>query len=410
MACRRQRAVRGDGGEPLVVHLDDEIVSGGGAQLVELGADAARGRSLIPRQRDGQSDDDAVGAGFTRRVEDGAVVGTAITRPFEHGHRAGERAGRIRSRETDPALAQIHSEHAAHALRLPRLGAGRFLGPLRQQGARFLDGGRIRPTADGNVGLTARPTTEGFGCVARDRARLHPALHEVLADGDRHRRLVTIGRETDQADDARAERVARRDRELAELVVRQPVTPLDHDAVDRGRRERGRLGGRLLALLRLELAAQRLELGKQALDPVADLRRRDIEPLRRVAQRVLFVEDVLECDIAGHRLDAAQVGPDRAFAHDLDRPDEAERVHVGATAQLDGVLTRLQHSHDVTVLVAEEGDGTEGLRLVFRGLVMPNRGIGDDLAVRKRLHRLHLLRRDRLVVAEVESQPLGRDQ
>ena len=138
------------------------------------------------------------------------MVGLAITRTLEHGHRARERARRIRPRETDPARAEIHSEHAAHGLRATRLGAGCFFGPLCEQRARFLDGGRIRPTTHGDLGLTTRPTAEGLGCVTGDRAGLHPALDEVLADGDRHGRLVAIGRETDQADDARAERVARR--------------------------------------------------------------------------------------------------------------------------------------------------------------------------------------------------------
>ena len=99
---------------------------------------------------------------------------------------------------------------------------------------------------------------------------------------------------------------------------------------------------------------------------------------------------------------------DRALGHDLERADVAERAHVGAAAQLDRVRAGLEHPHDVAVLVAEEGDGAELAGLVLGGLVVAHRVVGEDLAVGEVLDGRDLLGGDRLVVAEVEAQAVGR--
>ena len=97
--------------------------------------------------------------------------------------------------------------------------------------------------------------------------------------------------------------------------------------------------------------------------------------------------------------------------HDLDRADVAERAHVGAAAQLGRVRAGLEHAHDVAVLVAEERDGAELLGVVLRGLVVADRDVGEDVVRSTRSSiSADLLGRDRLVVAEVEAQPVGRHE
>ena len=83
------------------------------------------------------------------------------------------------------------------------------------------------------------------------------------------------------------------------------------------------------------------------------------EQARGLGEHVLVVTQPVDRAGAGDRLDATQVRTDRPLAHDLDRTDDAERVHVGAAAQLDRVRAGLEHAHDVAVLVAEERDRAE---------------------------------------------------
>ena len=66
--------------------------------------------------------------------------------------------------------------------------------------------------------------------------------------------------------------------------------------------------------------------------------------------------------------------------------------------------------HDVAVLVAEEGDGTEGAGFVLRRLEHSRRRVGQRLGVGDALDLGDLLVGDGVVVAEVEPQPVGRDE
>ena len=94
----------------------------------------------------------------------------------------------------------------------------------------------------------------------------------------------------------------------------------------------------------------------------------------------------------------------------LTRPDVAGGPHVGAAAQLGRVRAGLEHPDDVAVLVAEEGDGPELLGEVLGRLVVADRLVGQDLVVGQVLDLDQLVGRHRLVVAEVEAQPVGGDQ
>ena len=60
--------------------------------------------------------------------------------------------------------------------------------------------------------------------------------------------------------------------------------------------------------------------------------------------------------------------PDRALREQRDRADLAQRVDVGAAAELERARPRLHDAHRRAVLVAEEGDGAHRLGLVARGL------------------------------------------
>ncbi len=89
--------------------------------------------------------------------------------------------------------------------------------------------------------------------------------------------------------------------------------------------------------------------------------------------------------------------------------DVAGGAHVGAAAQLDR-RSRLEHPHDVAVLVAEERDGAERFGLVLGGLERARRRVGERLGVGEALDLGDLVVGDRLVVAEVEAQPVGPHQ
>ena len=81
---------------------------------------------------------------------------------------------------------------------------------------------------------------------------------------------------------------------------------------------------------------------------------------------------------------------------------------MGAAAQL-GRRTGLEHAHDLAVLLAEERDRADALGLGLRGLVVAHRRVGDHLLVGEALDLRELLGRDRVVMAEVEAQAIGRD-
>ena len=174
-------------------------------------------------------------------------------------------------------------------------------------------------------------------------------------------------------------------------------------------REVARGGGRFLRLEPLHLVLERAHLFDEPLDLLGHFLRPGAQQVARAAEQLLLLLDVFERAVAGHRLDAPQVRTDRPFAHDLDRADEAERVDVRATAQLDR-RAGVEHAHGVAVLLAEERDRAEALGLGLARLEVAHRDVGDDLRVGEPFDLDELLVGDGLVVAEVEPQPVGRDQ
>ena len=80
---------------------------------------------------------------------------------------------------------------------------------------------------------------------------------------------------------------------------------------------------------------------------------------------------------------------------------------MGAAAELER-RTSLQHAHLLAVLVAEEGNCTHLLGLSLRDLGVVGARGGEHDGVDEVLDGRDLGRTDRFVVAEVETQPLGR--
>ena len=218
-----------------------------------------------------------------------------------------------------------------------------------------------------------------------------------------------VGRLAGEHDDVDVGRVADGDRQLAEVVRRQTVDARDDDAVDRPGGELARLGagepGAQLLVLVVE-GAQLVELA-----PDATGRRRRGVPTRLAIsprQSLVALEERHRAG-AGDGLDASQVGADRPFADDLDRADVAGGADVRAAAELDRTA-RLEHTHDVAVLLAEEGDRAEALGLVLGCLEGPHRRVRQRLAVRQVLDAGDLLGAERRVVREVEPQAIGGDE
>ena len=135
-----------------------------------------------------------------------------------------------------------------------------------------------------------------------------------------------------------AERVPSGDRELTELVATQAVAPGDDDTIDGGRGERDPFRAGLLGALGRQLLLKLPDLADEARHPFGQLGRADLERIGELAQLHLFVVDAGQRGVTGDGEDAPEVGADRSLAGDLDRTDEAERVHVRAAAQLDRVL------------------------------------------------------------------------
>ena len=101
--------------------------------------------------------------------------------------------------------------------------------------------------------------------------------------------------------------------------------------------------------------------------------------------------------------------PIEPFADDLDQPmSPVARTWVPPHSSIE--LAGLEHPDDVAVLVAEERDGAELHRPRPWWSRRPHRRVGEDLAVGDPLDLGDLVVGDRVVVAEVEAQPIRSDE
>src|SRR5690606_26137467 len=97
-----------------------------------------------------------------------------------------------------------------------------------------------------------------------------------------------------------------------------------------------------------QFALQRAAFLDEGGDAVVHLGGRDLEKLRRLAEARLLLVHILPGGVARQRLDAADTGGDRAFAHDLEEADVTRPRHMGAAAKLDGIVAAVQlaEAHD----------------------------------------------------------------
>src|SRR5439155_24602622 len=184
--------------------------------------------------------------------------------------------------------------------------------------------------------------------------RRSASLNALTRHGDGDPGLLLVGRQADQCHAAGADGVAGGEGQPPELAGVEPVTPGGDDAVGRAGRQRGRLDHRLAGAGRFGLVPEGLELLLELLDAVGQFGRRDLQRLGGPAQLPLLVVDAIDGDVARDCLDPSEVRADRLLVDDLYRPDEPERVDVGAATQLDRVIPRFEHAHEVSVLLTEE--------------------------------------------------------
>ena len=135
----------------------------------------------------------------------------------------------------------------------------------------------------------------------------------------------------------------------------------------------------------------------------------DAELLGRLRNRLLGLTGEFETGGAGKRLDPANVRTDRPLADDPELANVAQRPNMRAATQFDRVAARLQHPHDIAVLVAKERDCTELLGGLHRGLEMAACAVVEHLRIDAILDLGDLSRGEALVVAEVETKSVGPD-
>ena len=118
---------------------------------------------------------------------------------------------------------------------------------------------------------------------------------------------------------------------------------------------------------------------------------------------------------AGHRLDAAHAGRDRALAHDPEQADVAGAQRMRAAAELDRILLAVaaahrQHAHFLAVFLAEQSASAGRARFVEPHQPRRHLGVFQDNVVGDVLDLFKFGPSDRLRMGDVEAQPLGRNQ
>jgi hypothetical protein len=119
---------------------------------------------------------------------------------------------------------------------------------------------------------------------------------------------------------------------------------------------------------------------------------------------------------AGQRLDAAHAGGDRAFGQNREKPDIAQPAHMRAAAQFDRerlsrrVVAHGEHAHFVAIFLAEQRFGARRDRLVGRHQPRRDIGVLAHDGVDLGFDALEFFRRHGLGMAEIEAQPVRRDQ
>ena len=172
-------------------------------------------------------------------------------------------------------------------------------------------------------------------------------------------------------------------------------------------------GQRLLRVgqLALELAGG-LDQGS---DPRRNFVGRRLETCRGFTQLQVAVAEPPPRGFAGQRLDPPHARADRAFRHDLQQLNVAQRADVGAAAQLDRIILvgRPSHREDadlVAIFLAEQRHRARGNGVIRGHQAGRYRLVRADMGVDVGLDGLDVLAAQRLGVREVEAEIVGRDE
>ena len=111
-----------------------------------------------------------------------------------------------------------------------------------------------------------------------------------------------------------------------------------------------------------------------------------------------------------HRFDAANAGLHAAFGDDLEQADVAHSFDVRAAAELHREAAEAQDANVFLVFLAEQADGAFGNRDVIGKLARLRGRVLAYLLVHQGFDLAQLFGRDRRVVREVETQPIGRHE
>ena len=148
-----------------------------------------------------------------------------------------------------------------------------------------------------------------------------------------------------------------------------------------------------------------------AADPLGQLLRPGLELLGQLGDQHVLAGEEAERVEPDQRLDPPHAGADRGLRQQLDQAELPGAVHVGAAAQLAGVVADLDHAHRVAVLLAEQRHRADPAGLLLRGderahlVVVEQHGVDLVLDVGQHRGRDGAGRR-----GEVEAQPAGRVQ
>ena len=126
-----------------------------------------------------------------------------------------------------------------------------------------------------------------------------------------------------------------------------------------------------------------------------------------MGRRSFALRDEIESGLASDCFNASSTRRDGHFGDDLDHADFAGGGDVGATAEFTTVATDIDDADNVTVLIAEEGEGAFRL-FVELGFVGLHRRVIDDLFVYELFDLANLRRCHGLEMREVETHPLRR--
>src|SRR6266851_8674392 len=141
--------------------------------------------------------------------------------------------------------------------------------------------------------------------------------------------------------------------DLLLALVDEALEVLEVDAID-GTREQLHVPDRANAVVRpaaaahgellpglAEIALEALPLLEHLRQARVDLADRHLEELGEIFLPAAFLRQMPPRGMAGHRLDAAHPGRNRALGHDAHQPDVAGAPDVGAAAQLDRPAERI---------------------------------------------------------------------